>query len=80
MEQLNASRITADVQQYYHHIWNYMKTEILNMGLPVPFPSSVIACSILLMNGRVEAQILSEALQCKYRICEVEWRQILDKL
>ena len=32
------------------------------------------------MNGRVEAGILSEALQHKYRISETEWRQILDKL
>lgn len=80
IERLNASRITADIQQYYHHIWTYMKTEILNMGLPVAFPASVIACSVLLMNGRVDAKILSEALQCKYRISETEWRLILDKL
>lgn len=80
IERLNASQITADIQQYYHHIWEYMKTEIFHMGLPFAFPESVIACSILLMNGRVEAGILSEALQHKYRISETEWRQILDKL
>lgn len=80
IEKLNTSQITADIQQYYHHIWNYMKTEILNMGLPVAFPESVIACSVLLMNGRVKTDILSEALQQKYRVSETEWRQILDKL
>lgn len=80
IEKLNTSQITADIQQYYHHIWNYMKTKILNMGLPVAFPESVIACSILLMNGRVKTEILSEAFQNKYRISEMEWRQILDNL
>lgn len=80
IERLNASRITADIQQYYHHIWNYMKTEILNMGLPVAFPASVIASSVLLTNGRVDTKTLSEALLCRYRISETEWRQILDKL
>lgn len=80
IEQLNASRITADIQQYYRQIWNFMKAEILNMGLPFAFPESVIACSVLLMNGRVNTEILSEALQYRYKISETEWRQILDKL
>lgn len=57
-----------------------MREAILNMGLGFAFPESVIASSILLMNGRVDTRILSEALQCKYRISETEWRQILDKL
>lgn len=79
-EQLRASRIGADIQQYYQHIWNYMREAILNMGLGFALPESVIASSILLMNGRVDTRILSEALQCKYRISETEWRQMLDML
>ena len=55
-EQLRASRIGADIQQYYQHIWNYMREAILNMGLGFAFPESVIASSILLMNGRVDTR------------------------
>lgn len=56
-----------------------MREAILNMGLGFAFPESVIASSILLMNDRVDTRILSEALQCKYRISETEWMQMLDK-
>lgn len=80
MGQLRDSWISSDIQQYYHHIWNYMRKAILDMGLLVAFPESVIACSILLMNGRVDTEILSAALQHKYNVSEAEWRQILDKL
>ena len=80
MGQLRDSQISSDIQQYYHHIWNYMRKAILDMGLLVAFPESVIACSILLMNGRVDTEILSAALQHKYNVSEAEWRQILDKL
>lgn len=80
IEKLSASRITADIQQYYCYIWNYMKTAILNMNLPFSFPEIVIACSILLINGRIETKLLSVALRCEYGINEAEWKQILDRL
>jgi hypothetical protein len=75
---LSASGITSDVQQYYSHIWNYMKSEILNMGLPAVFPESIVACPILLMNGRVHTRILSRALP--YAINGNDWKLILNKL
>ncbi|WP_407309835.1 hypothetical protein [Desulfosporosinus sp. SB140] len=75
---LSASGITSDVQQYYSHIWNHMKSEILNMGLPAVLPESIVACPILLMNGHVQARILARALP--YAVNENDWKLILNKL
>lgn len=75
---LKESNITYDVQQYYTHIWNHAKTEISKMNLPAIYPESIIACPILLMNGRIKTSILSRALP--YEISESEWKMILNKL
>ena len=77
--ELNSSGINADVQQYYHHIWNHAKSEILKMGIPVSFPESIIAFPILLMNGRVNLNIISEALK-QYKLSKTDWEIALKSL
>lgn len=75
---LKTCGITSNVQQYYTHIWNHMKMEIRNMNVPGICPESIVACPILLMNGRVKTGILARALP--YNISESEWKMILNKL
>lgn len=70
--------ISSNVEQYYSHIWDYMKREIVNMGIGIVFPESIVACPILLMNGRVNTRILSRALS--YELSETDWKLILDRL
>jgi hypothetical protein len=72
------SGISDDVQQYYQHIWNFVKQETSKIGLNIPYPESIIACPLLLMNGTVNTRILSHALS--YNIRESDWKTIFDKL
>lgn len=75
---LKGCGITYDIQQYYSHIWNHAKKIILEMGLGVSFPESIIACPIILMNGRVRIRILANALP--YHMNENDWKMVLNKL
>lgn len=41
------SHISADIQQYYHHMWNFVKHELSSAGLNILYPESVVDCSEL---------------------------------
>ncbi len=78
VKKLQESGISADVQQYYNHIWTYMKRELSTIvHIPV-CPESIVACPILLMNGRVNTKILAKALT--YGMSESDWEMILSRL
>lgn len=62
VEQIRSSGITADIQQYYEHIWAHMKIELSRIVKAATFPESIVACPLLLMNGRVNVRILARAL------------------
>ena len=56
-----------------------MKIELSRIVKAATFPESIIACPLLLMNGRVNIRILSRAL-VTYGMGESDWTMILDKL
>ena len=72
------SHISADIQQYYHHMWNFVKHELSSAGLNILYPESVVSCPILLMNGRINTRILANALP--YQISKTDWELIFNKL
>ncbi len=74
---IQSSRITADIQQYYKHIWGYMTGEISKAIPSVAFPESMVACPILLMNGRVNVKKLARALN---GMNESDWIMTLKML
>ena len=75
---LQQSGISGDIQQYYNHIWAHMKAELTGMMGGIIFPESIVACPILLMNGRVNTRILGTALD--YGMGKAEWDMLLDRL
>lgn len=79
ISQVRTSGIAADIQQYYDYIWNYMKNELSRIVRSTTFPESIVACPLLLMNGRVNVRILSRALT-EYRLDASDWEMILDRL
>ncbi len=79
IDKLNISGVTDDVQLYYDHLWSFASEHINKMGLGVIFPESIIACPILLMNGRINIRILSRALDY-YKISKSDWKIIFDSL
>lgn len=70
--------ITSDIQQYYNHIWNYVKNEIRRLGVPGIAPETLVACPILLLNGQVNVRIMANALTCS--LTESDWRTIFNSL
>lgn len=75
---LQQSGISGDIQQYYNHIWAHMKAELSGIMGGKIFPESIVACPILLMNGRVNTRILGAALD--YGMGKAEWDMLLDRL
>lgn len=75
---LQQSYIGGDIQQYYSHIWAHMKAELSKMMGNIVFPESIVACPILLMNGRVNTEILEAALN--YGMNHNDWNMLLDRL
>ena len=72
------SGICGNIQQYYEKIWGYMKNELSSIIHCIIYPESIVACPLLLMNGRVNTHILSQALQ--YEINQKDWTMIFDRL
>lgn len=79
VEQIRSSGITADIQQYYEHIWAHMKIELSRIVKAATFPESIVACPLLLMNGRVNVRILARALAA-YGMIESDWVMIFERL
>jgi len=75
---LQQSSIGGDIQQYYNHIWEHMIDELSGILGNRIFPESIVACPILLMNGRVNTRILAAALN--YGLGQPEWNMLLDRL
>ncbi len=77
-EHIRNSAISSDIQQYYKHLWNFVKEELRKIGITSLYPESLVACPLLLMNGRVNPNFLANALSCN--ISESEWKDILKNL
>lgn len=78
VSKLQQSCIGGDIQQYYNYIWAHMKAELSKILGGTIFPESIVACPILLMNGRVHTRILGAALG--YGMGQAEWDMLLDRL
>ena len=75
---LSKSGIGSDIQTYYSYIWDHMKKELSKISLGTVFPESVVACPLLLMNGRINTSILANAIQNDLN--ENDWKMIMNNL
>lgn len=72
------SGICGNIQQYYDKIWGYMKNDLSKVIHHTIYPESIVACPLLLMNGKVNTRILAQAL--KYGMSANDWTMVLDRL
>ena len=72
------SGICGNIQQYYDKIWGHMKSELSTIISSPVCPESIVACPLLLMNGRINTRILAQGLP--YEISHNDWSMILDRL
>ena len=76
---LDSGHVSGDVEQYYAHIWNYLKGKIQELGLQVNFPDIVVASVILLLNGRIKTDILADAFK-DIDLSKNDWDYVFDSL
>ena len=76
---LDTKHITGDINQYYDHIWSHVETRINSMGLGIAFPSLVIASCIVLLNGRIDTALLSNAIK-SVNLSNDDWKQLMEML
>lgn len=76
---LDLSHISGDVEQYYTHIWNYLKDKIKEFGLCINFPDITVASAILLLNGKIKVDLLAKALK-DINLNREEWSCVFDCL
>lgn len=77
VDYINNQAISSDINIYYKHIWDFAIQEIFTK-LNLPYIDIVIASCILLMNGRVNSRILSNALNCG--LSQADFVQVLDNM
>lgn len=75
---LRAPHISDNVNQYYDHIWSHLKEALGQIMVNRVYPESFIACPLLLLNGRVNTRILSQALQLG--LSKTDWTLLLKRL
>lgn len=75
---LQESGICGNIQQYYNNIWTHMKHDLAKVIHAPVYPESIVACPLLLLNGRVNTRILAQSLN--YGLSQNDWSIVLDRL
>ncbi|MEA3321468.1 MAG: ATP-binding protein [Bacillota bacterium] len=75
---LDEKYVSSDITNYYSHIWRYATNYLNNKNLGFPFPDKVVSSAIILLNGRVNSEILSKAL--KVNLQKDDWDELLELL
>lgn len=77
-EILKTTHISDNINQYYEHIWSYLKATLGKLMPGRVAPESYVACPLLLMNGRVNTRVLAQALQSG--LSQTDWTIVLKHL
>ncbi|GAA0852706.1 hypothetical protein GCM10008915_71450 [Bifidobacterium pullorum subsp. gallinarum] len=75
---LDIKHVSEDITNYYSHIWRYISEFLNKKSLGFAFPEKVVASSILLLNGRVNSEVLSKAI--KVNLFKEDWDELLELL
>ncbi|SET23450.1 AAA domain-containing protein [Oceanobacillus limi] len=75
---LDEKYVSGDITNYYSHIWKYVTDYLNKKSLGFPFPDKVLASAIILLNGRVNTNILSKAINLDLH--KEDWDELLELL
>lgn len=75
---LNEKYVSGDITNYYSHIWKYVIDYLNKKNLGFPFPDKVVASALILLNGRVNTDVLSKAI--KVNLHKEDWDELLELL
>lgn len=75
---LDVKYVSENITNYYSHIWKYVSEYLNSKSLGIPFPDRLVASIIILLNGRLNSEILSEAI--KLKLMKEDWDELLELL
>ena len=75
---LNTQKISDDITEYYDYIWKYAKENVISKIKGISYVEIKIASAILLLNGKIEPRILSNALGPNISVNDIT--QVFDDL
>ncbi|MGG2082194.1 AAA family ATPase [Lysinibacillus pakistanensis] len=75
---LDVKNVSENITNYYSHIWRFVSNYLNAKSLGIVFPDKLVASIIILLNGRLNSVILSEAL--KVNLNKEDWDELLDLL
>ncbi|EJR29741.1 MULTISPECIES: ATP-binding protein [Bacillus cereus group] len=75
---LDEKHINSNITNYYTYIWKHVSKRLNAMGTGFAFPDTVVASAIILLNGRLDAAMLSEAIN--FNFFKEDWEELLDSL
>lgn len=65
VDQIRSSRISADIQQYYNHIWTHMKIELSSIEKMESLFNAEIQTQMLWINGNRHIEIMPDSVNSK---------------
>ncbi|MGF9992362.1 AAA family ATPase [Bacillus mycoides] len=75
---LDIKHVSSDITNYYSHIWRYVSDYLNKKNLGFAFPDKVVASVIILLNGKLNSKVLSEAV--KGNLIKEDWDELLELL
>ncbi|MDT0755369.1 AAA family ATPase [Mammaliicoccus sciuri] len=75
---LDTKHVSENITNYYSYIWKYVSDYLNKKSLGILFPDRLLASIIILLNGRLNSEILSKAI--KVNLMKEDWDELLDLL
>lgn len=75
---LDNKHVSEDITIYYSHIWKYVSDYLNSKSLGIVFPDKLLASLIILLNGRLNLDVLHKAI--KVDLMKEDWEELLDLL
>lgn len=75
---LDRKHVSEDITNYYSHIWKFVTYFLNSKSLGIAFPDKLLASLIILLNGRLNIEVLKDAIQVG--LMKEDWEELLDLL
>lgn len=75
---LDSKHVSEDITNYYSYIWKFVTDFLNSKSLGIVFPDKLLASLIILLNGRLDIDLLKEAIQVG--LMKEDWEELLDLL
>lgn len=75
---LDSKHVSDDITNYYSYIWKFVADFLNSKSLGINFSDKLLASLIILLNGRLDTEVLKEAIQIG--LMKEDWEELLELL